>query len=130
MHDDPFITAFRDLMDRKAGLMRDLTQALAGATEPTDIVDALRIATTRFAAFSESAELPFDRAYGDRMADPPNEVREQFSRHEDTIGEFIRALQRLKYEVACQRDEGIRGAIAAFEFATCRIPPPGTDRAS
>lgn len=126
MHDDPFITEFRDIMDRKAGLMRDLTQALAGASEPTDIVDALRIATTRFAAFSESAELPFDMAYGDRMADPPDEVRKHFARHEDTIGGFIRALQQLKYEVAWQRDGGIRAAIAAFEFATCTIPPPGT----
>jgi hypothetical protein len=117
-------------MDRKAGLMRDLTQALAGAMEPTDIAGALRIATTRFAAFSKSAELPFDKAYGDRMADPPDEVRKHFSRHEDTIGEFIRALQRLKYEVALQRYEEIRAAIAAFEFATCTIPPPGTDRAS
>jgi hypothetical protein len=59
LHDDPFITEFRDMMDRKAGLMRDL-----------------------------------------------------------------------KHEVARQRDEGIRAAIVAFEFATCTIPPPGTDRAS
>jgi hypothetical protein len=85
MHDDPFITEFRDIMDRKAGLMRDLTQALAGAMEPTDIVDALRVATTRFAAFHESAELPVAMAYIDRMGDPPDEVREHFSRHEDAI---------------------------------------------
>jgi hypothetical protein len=71
MHDDPFITEFRDIMDRKAGLMRDLTQALAGATEPIDIVDALRIATTRFAAFRRSAELPFDKAYGDPPGTDP-----------------------------------------------------------
>jgi hypothetical protein len=62
MRDDPFITAALDIIDRKVGLMHDLVQALERATEPADIANVLRTATTRFAPFRESVEVPFDAA--------------------------------------------------------------------
>jgi hypothetical protein len=62
------------------------------------------------------------------MEDPPDQVKDHFARHEGTIGDFIHALQRLKYEDTRPRDREISDAVAAFERATCSIPPPGGHR--
>lgn len=130
MQTDPFIAEFAGIMDRKAGLMRDLVHTLAKATASADVGDALRLAALRFKSFSESVEVPFGKVYDDRFQDPPLEVREHFARHHATIAEFIHALQRLKYGADYQGDEQVKAAVAAFEFATCQIPPPGSEGAN
>lgn len=119
---DPFLSALERLLDAKFEMMQTMTAELGTTIDASAIPDVLRRAGERFRHFRETAEIPFEQQFGDRITANLPEAQSSMEKHRLAFAPFLSGLQRLKYDEPYVGDLQVSAAVAEFEHATARIP--------
>jgi hypothetical protein len=119
---DPFVSALERLLDAKFEMMKTMAEELATTRDSSAIPDVLRQAGERFRQFRETAEIPFEQQFGDRITANLPEAQSPMEKHRLTFATFLSGLQRLKFDEPYVGDLQVTAAVAEFERATARIP--------
>jgi hypothetical protein len=118
---DPFLSSLQRLLDAKCEMMQTMTEELATTRDSSAILDVLRRAGERFRHFYETAEIPFEQQFGDRITAALPEAQPT-EKHRLAVATFLSWLQRLKFDEPYVGDLQVAAAVAEFERATAHIP--------
>ena len=118
---DPFLSALARLIDAKCEMMQTMTEELATTRDLSAIPHVLRRAGERFRHFSETAEIPFEQQFGDRITAALPEAWPT-EKHRLAVATFLSWLQRMKFDEPYAGDLQVAAAVAEFERATAHIP--------